>query len=165
MCDAWQRLELAEREGLTMKQSRQLFWQGQRGEFILVPLHQAHLLPAKHKALSHHHPITPNNQRMISTNAAGTKLDLFSRRRGAISRGVSHCWRLGKPLYSHDNLQVFVWRSPTSHTFTQSEGKGSTHSPCQTSSPRLIRVKQTLAEHQSILNNLLQRWLLALSLL
>lgn len=44
----------AEREHLTMEESWQLLWQGQRGELILVPLQQAHLLPVTHKALSHH---------------------------------------------------------------------------------------------------------------
>lgn len=39
-----------------MEESRQLLWQGQRGELILVPLQQAHLLPVTHKASSHRTP-------------------------------------------------------------------------------------------------------------
>lgn len=44
-----------ERECLTMEESCQLLWQAQWGELILVPLQQAHLLPATHKSLN----ITP----------------------------------------------------------------------------------------------------------
>lgn len=64
-----------------MEQSRQLLWQGQRRELILVSFQQAHLLPAKHKALSHHPHITPNNQLVIFANADRTELGLSSRRR------------------------------------------------------------------------------------
>lgn len=43
-----------------------------------------------------------------------------------------------------------LWR------FNQTEWN-STHSPCQVSPPRLIRVEQTLTEHKSVLHNQLER--------
>ena len=55
-----------------MEESRQLFWQGQRGELILVPLQQAHLLPATHKASGQRAPILiVASQCMTATNNAG----------------------------------------------------------------------------------------------
>lgn len=59
------------RECLTMEESRQLLWQAKRGELILVPLQQAHLLPATHKASSHPTHIMPS-QSVTATNTAGT---------------------------------------------------------------------------------------------
>ena len=44
-------VDWTKRECLTIEESRQLLWQGQRGELIFVPLQQAHLLPATHKGL------------------------------------------------------------------------------------------------------------------
>lgn len=56
-----------------MEKSRQLFWQGQRGELILVPLQQANLLPVTHKALSQRTPthITPS-QCVTTNNTVGS---------------------------------------------------------------------------------------------
>lgn len=56
-----------------MEESRQLLWQGKRGELILVPLQQAYLLPETHKASSHYTPtpITPS-QCVTTTNAVSS---------------------------------------------------------------------------------------------
>lgn len=54
------------------------------------------------------------------------------------------------------------WLNSTSHTI--SSGKQIAHSPCEPSPPRLIRVKQTLTQHKSILHNQLQGGLISLSI-
>lgn len=76
-------------------------------------------------------------------------------------RGVAHYRRLGKILNTTNGpTSLCVWIPPP----TQSWGKVK-HSPSQASPPRLIRVKQTLAEHQPILHDVLQRQLIGRSLL
>lgn len=84
----------------------------------------------------------------------------------AMRRGFTNLKRLGKMWKACECRPLSGWIPPPTHSLTHSRTHSVTqrctdaHSPCQASPPGLIRVKQTLAEHESILHNQLQRWLI-----
>lgn len=113
-----------ERECLTMEKSRQLLWQGKRGELILVPLHQAHLLPETHKTSSHYTPtrIQPSQCQCVTASNAASSNDAWREGLEATRGGVTHHKRLSKMLnayYKSFSLCVAKFFLPHTHTDNQ----------------------------------------------
>lgn len=111
-----------ERECLTMEKSRQLLWQGEWGELILVPLQQAYLLPETHKASSHYSPTPIKLSQCVAATNTVSSNEAWREGLEATRGGVTHHKRLSKMLnayYKSCSLCVAKFFVPHTHTDNQ----------------------------------------------